>query len=203
MCLLFNFDSIELSQAQSLNGVEIANSDGWDTYRSDRVVIQNSTIKNTDGVHIPLSPSSRNFNVPETHLTRSDCVSFKPNSTNVVVQNLNCIGSHGISVGSLGQYKDRVDVVENIYIYNISMANASDGARIKVWPGMETDFQETLNGGGGLGRVKNVTWDTFYHEGNDRAITITQCYGQSNQTLCYEFPVSEVDVLSTEEHSHR
>ncbi|RGP81310.1 exopolygalacturonase [Fusarium longipes] len=132
-------------QAKSLNGVKIANSDGWDTYRSDRVVIQNSVIDNTD-----------------------DCVSFKPNSTNVVVQNLVCNGSHGISVGSLGQYKGETDIVENLYIYNISMSNASDGARIKVWPGVETAFQSLLNGGGGLGR----------------------CYGQKNQTLCNEFPAN-------------
>ncbi|KAJ3547875.1 hypothetical protein NM208_g1296 [Fusarium decemcellulare] len=154
-------------QAKSTDGVKIANSDGWDTYRSDNVVIQDSFIDNTD-----------------------DCVSFKPNSTNVIVQNLVCNGSHGISVGSLGQYKGETDIVENLYIYNISMSNASDGARIKVWPGIETQFQSLLNGGGGLGRVRNVTYDKFYHENNDNAITITQCYGQKNQTLCNEFPAN-------------
>jgi galacturan 1,4-alpha-galacturonidase len=127
-------------------------------------------------------------------LTTADCVSFKPNSTNVVVQNLVCNGSHGISVGSLGQYKGETDIVENLYIYNISMSNASDGARIKVWPGVETAFQSLLNGGGGLGRVRNVTYDRFYHENNDNAITITQCYGQKNQTLCNEFPVSSISI---------
>lgn len=152
--------------AASTGGVKIANSDGWDTYRSNRIVIQDSVIVNTD-----------------------DCVSFKPNSTNVVVQNLDCTGSHGISVGSLGQYKGETDIVENLYIYNISMADASDAARIKVWPGVETAFQDLLNGGGGLGRVRNVTYDTFYHDNNDRAITITQCYGQKNQSICNEFPV--------------
>lgn len=67
-----------------------------------------------------------------------------------------------------------------------------------MWPGIETDFQDNLNGGGGLGYVKNVTYDMFYHENNDRAITITQCYGQKNQTLCNEFPVrcySSTDYL--------
>ncbi|KAI0007842.1 glycoside hydrolase family 28 protein [Xylariaceae sp. FL0662B] len=152
-------------RAKSLNNITIANSDGWDTYRSDRVVIQDSFIDNTD-----------------------DCVSFKPNSTNVVVQNLVCIGSHGISIGSLGQYAGETDIVEHLYIYNISMTNASDGARIKVWPGVQTNFQQLLNGGGGLGRVRNVTYDLFGNFNNDRAITITQCYGQTNQTLCREFP---------------
>ncbi|CRK39620.1 exopolygalacturonase X like protein [Verticillium longisporum] len=141
------------------------NTDGWDTYRSDSIVIQNSVINNGD-----------------------DCVSFKPNSTNIVVQGLQCNGSHGISVGSLGQYIDEFDIVENIYVYNISMANASDGARIKVWPGMYTPFQPTLSGGGGSGYVKNVTYDGLFNTNNDWAIELTQCYGQKNLTLCNEYP---------------
>ncbi|KAK1485229.1 polygalacturonase [Colletotrichum cuscutae] len=143
------------------------NTDGWDTYRSDGIVIQNSVINNGD-----------------------DCVSFKPNSTNIVVQNLVCNGSHGISVGSLGQYIGTFDVVENLYVYNTSMSNASDGARIKVWPGMDTPFQPNLSGGGGSGYVKNVTYDTFHNDNNDNAITIDQCYGQKNQTICNQYPVS-------------
>lgn len=54
-----------------------------------------------------------------------DCVSFKPNSTEILVQNLHCNGSHGISVGSLGQYKGEVDIVENVLVFNVSMFNAS------------------------------------------------------------------------------
>lgn len=55
----------------------------------------------------------------------SDCVSFKPNSTNILVQNMWCNGSHGISVGSLGQYVGQFDIVENIYVFNTSLHNAS------------------------------------------------------------------------------
>ncbi|TPX16301.1 uncharacterized protein E0L32_003950 [Thyridium curvatum] len=104
-----------------------------------------------------------------------DCVAFKPNSTNIVVQNLECIGSHGTSVGSLGQHANMADIVENLYIYNISMTKASDGARIKVWPGVQTTFQTQLNSGGGLGR---------------NAITISQCYGSKNQTVCQQHPAN-------------
>ncbi|KAI4143891.1 MAG: hypothetical protein LQ340_006850 [Diploschistes diacapsis] len=46
------------------------NTDGWDTLRSDAIVIQDSTINNGD-----------------------DYVFFKPNSTNIVVQSLQCNGS--------------------------------------------------------------------------------------------------------------
>jgi Glycosyl hydrolases family 28. len=70
--------------------------------------------------------------VPLKDLTRSsfanhvkDCVSFKPNVTDILVQNLHCNGSHGISVGSLGQYPGEVDIVQNVLVYNISMFNAS------------------------------------------------------------------------------
>lgn len=141
------------------------NTDGWDTYRSNNIVIQNSNINNGD-----------------------DCVSFKPNSTNILVQNLVCNGSHGISVGSLGQYPGEVDIVENILVRNISMSNASDGARIKVWPGASSALSGDLQGGGGSGAVRNVTYDGMIVKNVDYAIEITQCYGQKNLTLCNQFP---------------
>lgn len=104
------------------------------------------------------------------------------------MQNLWCNGSHGISVGSLGQYANEVDIVKNVYVYNISMSNASDGARIKVWPGSSAALSGDLQGGGGSGAVSNITYDTMVLSNVDYAIEITQCYGQKNITLCNEFP---------------
>jgi galacturan 1,4-alpha-galacturonidase len=54
--------NIEISVASTSDNTA-KNTDGWDTYRSDNIVIQDSHINNGD-----------------------DCVSFKPNSTNIVVQ---------------------------------------------------------------------------------------------------------------------
>ena len=86
------FDSLDISgYSQSKNVAK--NTDGWDVYRSSNIVIQNSVINNGD-----------------------DCVSFKPNSTELLVQNMHCNGSHGISVGSLGQYVGEVDIVENVLV---------------------------------------------------------------------------------------
>jgi galacturan 1,4-alpha-galacturonidase len=158
------FDNIDIAGAST--SVNIAkNTDGWDTYRSSGIVIQNSHVVNGD-----------------------DCVSFKPNSTDMVVQNMFCDGSHGISVGSLGQYVGEFDIVENIYVYNISMYNASDGARIKVWPNAPSALSGDLQGGGGSGRVQNITFDTWLVSNVDYAIELYQCYGQKNLTLCLEFP---------------
>ncbi|KAK8174518.1 pectin lyase fold/virulence factor [Phyllosticta citribraziliensis] len=162
--VVFSGISIE-GESQSEN--EAKNTDGWDTYRSDNIVIMDSVINNGD-----------------------DCVAFKPNSTGVVVQGLVCNGSHGVSVGSLGQYVGEVDLVEDVYVYNISMSNASDGARIKVWPGSPSALSGDLQGGGGSGAVNNITYDTMTVSNVDYAIEITQCYGQKNLTLCHEFPAN-------------
>lgn len=79
----------------------------------------------------------------------------------------------------------------------MSLSNATDGARLKVWPGSETDFQPGLGGGGGKGIVRNVTYDTFFNDNNDGAIKIDQCYGEKNATRCEEYPskMNITDVL--------
>lgn len=158
------FNNINIAGASKSANIA-KNTDGWDTYRVKDITIQNSVVNNGD-----------------------DCVSFKPNSTNILVQNMFCNGSHGISVGSLGQYKGEYDIVENVYVYNTSLHNATDGARIKVWPNTASALSGDLQGGGGTGRVNNITYDTMYIDNVDYAIEVDQCYGQSNLTLCNEFP---------------
>lgn len=81
------------------------------------------------------------------------------------------------------------DIAENITVYNVSMSNAGDGARIKVWPGIDSSLSTLLNGGGGSGYVKNVTYELFNNTNNAWAIEVNQCYGQSNATLCELYPV--------------
>ncbi|KAF9873179.1 hypothetical protein CkaCkLH20_09342 [Colletotrichum karsti] len=151
--------------SRSTSQFEAKNLDGWDTYRSDNIVIQNSYLDHDD-----------------------DCVSFKPNSTNILVQGLTCNSSHGISVGSLGQYPGVWDVVENLYIYNISMSNATDSARLKVWPGEGAVTNPGWIGGGGAGIVRNVTYERFFVNNNDAALKIDQCYGAVNASTCQENP---------------
>lgn len=86
------FDEINIG-GYSQNNITAKNTDGWDLYRSTNLVLQNSIINNGD-----------------------DCVSFKPNATEILVQNMHCNGSHGISVGSLGQYVGEVDIVKNVLV---------------------------------------------------------------------------------------
>lgn len=78
------------------------------------------------------------------------------------------------------------------------MSNASDGARIKVWPGISSALSPDLQGGGGSGDVQNITYDGMTLSNVDYAIEITQCYGQKNLTLCHQYPsnltISDVTV---------
>ncbi|KAK6499095.1 hypothetical protein TWF481_011665 [Arthrobotrys musiformis] len=166
-CQNMIFDNVSIAGGSTSKN-EPKNTDGWDTYRSDNIVIQHSKIDNHD-----------------------DCVSFKPNSTNILVQSLDCNGSHGISVGSLGQYPKYFDIVENIYVFNTTMTNATSAGRIKVWSGEYAKPPSWVEGGGGgHGRVFNVTWDAIRLKNIDYAIEITQCYGQTNLTRCAEVPAT-------------
>ncbi|KAI8146087.1 pectin lyase fold/virulence factor [Fennellomyces sp. T-0311] len=123
------------------------NSDGWDLFRSSDVVIKDSTIVNSD-----------------------DCVSFKANATNSVIKNLDCTGSHGLSVGSLGQYArdGQIDVVKDILVQNITCRNCQNGARIKTWAG-------------GKGLVENVKFDSLEVTNAENPIVITTHYCDGNQ----------------------
>lgn len=147
--------------AHSYSASKTANSDGWDIYRSSFVTIEDSFVDTTD-----------------------DCVSFKPNTTDTIVRNMVCNGSHGISVGSLGQYANTTDIVENIFVSNISMSNASNGARIKVFGGSPDPLSSA---GGGTGYVKNVTYSDFRVTNVDNPIFITQCYN-TPAAICAQFP---------------
>lgn len=145
-----------------------ANTDGWDLYQSDNIVIQNSIINNGD-----------------------DCLALKANSTNVVVQGLQCNGSHGISIGSLGEELGEIDIVENVYIYNNSLSNSTEGAaiRLKVVPNINPRNPNN-DDGGGSGYIRNVTYDTFQAIDVPYAIAIDQCYDYDNETYCNQYPVS-------------
>ncbi|KAF5354908.1 hypothetical protein D9756_005522 [Leucocoprinus leucothites] len=147
------FNNIRIN-AGSTSSHTAKNTDGWNIYRSDDVTIRNSVIVNGD-----------------------DCVAFKPNATNVLVENLDCTGSHGISVGSLGQFPGMFDVVQNVLAKNIKMSNAQNGARIKAWAGPNV----------GSGIVQNITFDGFVESKVDNPVVIDQCY-MTDADACAEFP---------------
>lgn len=77
------------------------NTDGFDSYNVDGLTVRNAWVNIGD-----------------------DCFSPKPNTSNILVSNLYCNGTHGVSMGSIGQYAGVKDIIENAYIEDVIMLNA-------------------------------------------------------------------------------
>ncbi|EGO01181.1 glycoside hydrolase family 28 protein [Serpula lacrymans var. lacrymans S7.3] len=118
----------------------VPNTDGIDTYRSDSVTLINWDVTTGD-----------------------DCLAIKGNTTNLYVANITCRGGNGVAFGSLGQYVDLPDIVENVFMEDMNMVrlasyiqpNMGSGVYFKSWSATVNGTPPT-GGGGGLGYVKNV-----------------------------------------------
>ncbi|KAK1656228.1 family 28 glycosyl hydrolase [Colletotrichum phormii] len=108
-----------------------------------------------------------------------DCFSPKSNNTNLYVNTMYCNGTHGQSIGSLGQYAGEMSYVKDVHIENVWMLNGDySGARIKTWAGPNV----------GYGFVDNVTYKNFWVARMDYGIILDSCYFNINETTCEQYP---------------
>ncbi|KAJ5342834.1 hypothetical protein N7541_011958 [Penicillium brevicompactum] len=133
--------------ATSKSDNEPKNTDGFDIGASTDVTIKNVNVSNDD-----------------------DCVAFKPGANGITVTDITCIGSHGLSVGSLGKSSD--DFVKNVYVSGATMINSTKAAGIKTYPS---------GGSHGVSTVSNVTFTDVVVDGCDYAIQIQSCYGEDSE----------------------
>ncbi|RPD53866.1 pectin lyase-like protein [Lentinus tigrinus ALCF2SS1-7] len=118
----------------------VPNTDGINTYRSDKISLYNWDITCGD-----------------------DCLAIKGNSTNIFAKHITCRGGNGIAFGSLGQYVDLPDIVDNVVLEDLKMIrldpqvqpNMANGVYFKTWTGTVNSSPPTGGGGGG-GHVSNV-----------------------------------------------
>ena len=136
------------------------NTDGYDSWNSDALLIENAVISNGD-----------------------DCVAVKGNTTNLLVRNVTCYWGFGMAIGSIGQYPKMPDYVENVTFEDVKCINCMEAAFIKTWQGVPAG--DSLNndaGGGGYGLVKNVQFRNFELTNVALPIQISQCiYTESGQ----------------------
>ncbi|KAI3318393.1 glycoside hydrolase family 28 protein [Xylariaceae sp. AK1471] len=124
------------------------NTDGWDIGPASYVTIAGAKVTNND-----------------------DCVAFKPGANYVTVTDITCIGSHGLSVGSLGSKSGATDTVQNIYVKGATMTDSTKAAGIKLYPAGSSH---------GTAVVKNVTWEDVVVDNSDYAFQIQSCYGEDD-----------------------
>ncbi|GKT89524.1 glycoside hydrolase family 28 protein [Colletotrichum tofieldiae] len=110
--------------------------------------------------------------------------------------NMNSIQTNGKQAQNTGQ----VDIVQNVHAKNITMVNASNGARIKAWGGSPS---ATSTKGGGTGLVQNITFEDFTMKNVDLPVVIDQCY-QTSADTCAQYPsgvrisdVHYIDITGT------
>ncbi|KAE8789109.1 Exopolygalacturonase [Hordeum vulgare] len=85
---------------------------------------------NTDGIHMG---DSSNVNIIDTTIAvGDDCISIGPGSKQVNISGVTCGPGHGISIGSLGRYKDEKDVTD-IHVKNCVFKGSTNGLRIKSY----------------------------------------------------------------------
>lgn len=102
-----------------------------------------------------------------------DCFSPKSNATDVHVDTMYCNGTHGQSMGSIGQYAGEKSIIEDVVIENVWLLNGQHGARLKSWAGPNV----------GYGYINNVTFRNFWNANNEYAAFLDSCYFNASLSL--------------------
>ena len=137
------------------------NIDGFDSIRVDNILIKNWLFHGGD-----------------------DCLAPKGNTTNMIIRNMTCVGG-GVAFGSIGQYANAADYIYNVTASNISVSQDIDpvtggsavsaGAYFKSWVG-HAEGTPPQGGGGGTGRVSNVSFSDLTTANTSQAIYVNKCY---------------------------
>lgn len=84
-----------------------------------------------------------------------DSIAAKANSTNILIEDCIFRDGQGVAIGSIGQYADRFEIVENVMARNIKQYGSNYVARIKTWTGEQNEWPPN-GGGGGIGCMLSI-----------------------------------------------
>ncbi|KAK1836853.1 ADP-ribosylation factor 6 [Podospora conica] len=179
-----------------IRGIHFKDSPCWTTF-----FVTSRDISLTDVVCTAVSnnatsrPKNTDFfdslNVEHVRIERAwvdigdDCFSPKSNATDVHVNTMYCNGTHGQSMGSIGQYKGEKSFIKDVHIENVWMLNGQHSARLKTWAGEDA----------GYGFVDNVTFKNFWNGNNEYAAFLDSCYFNIETARCAKYP-SRVNITN-------
>ncbi|KAJ7481884.1 pectin lyase fold/virulence factor [Mycena latifolia] len=114
-------------------------------------------------------------------------------------RNITCRGGNGIAFGSLGQYANLTDMVENVLMENLTMTrinasvqpNMNNGVYFKSWDGSINGVPPT-GGGAGPGFAKNITTRNVVLDRVNRPTTISQTNGGHSGDLPSMFTFEDI-----------
>ncbi|CEL08645.1 hypothetical protein ASPCAL11792 [Aspergillus calidoustus] len=158
-------------KAKSTNSKPARNTDGANTLFSDNIVFRRWDIENGD-----------------------DSIAAKANSTNILIEDCIFRDGQGVAIGSIGQYADRFEIVENVLVRNVTQYGSNYVGRIKTWTGEQNEWPPN-GGGGGIGYARNITYkDITIEDGNKTPLVINQCYTNVSKANCSTstFDISDV-----------
>ncbi len=110
-----------------------------------------------------------------------DSISQKANSTNIFIADCTFYRGLGIAVGSIGQYNNTFEYIENVTATNITCINNGQPGYIKTWTGVAKGYPPN-GGGGGIGYISNVTFTDFLLVNSTQGPFITQCTSYNSAT---------------------
>lgn len=176
-CTDFTMTNMYIKNSPQFHVVTAGSSSG--VYYSDitlySVSSSSNVAHNTDGFDI--GPASY-VTAENLHITNDDdCVVLKPGANYVEARNITCIGSHGLSVGSLGSSYGSDDTVQNSIFEDATLSGAAKAAGIKIYPAGPDH---------GTGTVTNVTWRNIVSDDCDYAFQVQTCYGE-DESYCEEY----------------
>jgi galacturan 1,4-alpha-galacturonidase len=111
-----------------------------------------------------------------------ECFAAKSNSSNVLLDNVWCEESRGISMGTIGEYPGTADYIQNVQVRGVTLNNGQNGLTIKTSAGRNK----------GYGLISNVTFEDTRIYNTDRPIVLDQCY-ETEQQECATYP-SRVNI---------
>ncbi|CAN6194387.1 unnamed protein product [Urochloa humidicola] len=121
-----------------VSGITLLNSKFFhmNVFQCKDVVIKDVTVTapgdspNTDGIHMG---DSSGISIVNTAIgVGDDCISIGPGSTKINITGVTCGPGHGISIGSLGRYKDEKDVTD-VTVKDCTLKKSTNGLRIKAY----------------------------------------------------------------------